>query len=47
MRRFTEAYEQKYGEPPKKIVIERYDPKTGAPAGRETYHPGEFKIHRR
>ncbi|WP_254495413.1 contractile injection system protein, VgrG/Pvc8 family [Brevibacillus sp. RS1.1] len=44
IRRFIDAYKIKYGEPPKQIIIERYDPKTGAPAGRETYDPNDFKI---
>ncbi|MBU7316359.1 hypothetical protein [Paenibacillus oleatilyticus] len=40
IRRFINAYKIKYGEPPKQIIIERYDPKTGAP----TYDPNDFKI---
>lgn len=44
MRRNIEAYEAKYGEPPKKIVIERYDPVTGKPAGTETFDASHFKI---
>nr|WP_144415314.1 hypothetical protein [Paenibacillus durus] len=44
IRRFIDAYKQKYGEPPKQIIIERYDPKTGTSAGREVYDPDYFKI---
>ncbi|WP_207952276.1 hypothetical protein, partial [Paenibacillus turpanensis] len=44
IRRFIDAYTQKYGEPPKQIVIERYDPKTGEAAGTEIYDPNDFKI---
>ncbi|MBC2582912.1 hypothetical protein, partial [Clostridium sp. DJ247] len=44
IHRFIDAYKQKYGEPPKKIIIERYDPKTGESAGREIYDPDYFKI---
>lgn len=37
MRRNVEAYEKKYGVKPNKIIIERYDPITGADAGKEEY----------
>ncbi|WP_175400658.1 hypothetical protein, partial [Paenibacillus sp. KS1] len=43
IRRFIDAYEQKYGESPKKVIIQRYDPKTGAPAESEVYSPKFFK----
>ncbi|MGL5086788.1 MAG: hypothetical protein ACRC68_13945, partial [Clostridium sp.] len=39
IRRFIDAYKQKYGEAPKNIIIEIYDPKTGLSVGREIYHP--------
>ncbi|MCL1981931.1 MAG: hypothetical protein FWG53_02405 [Clostridiales bacterium] len=42
IRRNIEAYEIKYGEPPHKIIIERYNPKTGAPAGTEIFTPKDF-----
>ena len=42
MRRNIEAYETKYGEPPKEIRIERYNPATGAPAGVDIYTPKDF-----
>ncbi|OAB38859.1 hypothetical protein, partial [Paenibacillus glacialis] len=44
IRRFIDAYKLKYGEPPKQIIIERYDPNTGASVGREIYDPDDFKI---
>jgi len=34
--------EIKYGEPPKEILIPRYDPATGNPAGVERYTPSDF-----
>ncbi|MBU3179438.1 hypothetical protein KPL47_24520 [Clostridium estertheticum] len=44
IRRFIDAYKVKYGESPKNIIIEIYDPKTGLSAGREIYDPDYFKI---
>lgn len=42
LRRFSEAYKEKYGEYPKEIKIERYDPKTGNLINVETYDPNDF-----
>lgn len=47
LRRYYDAYEEKYGEPPKEFKIERYNPLTGEHAGTETYNPEEFNIKRR
>lgn len=44
IRRFIDAYTKKYGQPPKKIRIERYNPETGEPAGEEVYDIDKFKI---
>jgi hypothetical protein len=40
--RYIEAYRAREGKLPKEIVIQRYDPKTGKPAGTETYRPEDF-----
>jgi filamentous hemagglutinin len=40
--RFINAYRQRTGSLPERIIIERYDPNTGALAGRETYSPSDF-----
>lgn len=42
VRRFLEAYREREGTYPDRVVIERYDPETGRPAGREVYTPDEF-----
>lgn len=44
IRRFIDAYKQKYGESPKEIVIERYDPKTGDLIEKEKFDPDDFRI---
>ncbi|MCB2342175.1 hypothetical protein LGK96_17905, partial [Clostridium estertheticum] len=44
IRRFIDDYKVKYGDSPKNIIIEIYDPKTGLSAGREIYDPDYFKI---
>jgi len=40
--RFIKAYEERTGELPKQIIIERYDPKTGAKVLSEVYKPQDF-----
>jgi len=42
MIRFIKAYEERTGELPKQIIIERYDPKTGAKVASEIYNPKDF-----
>jgi Domain of unknown function (DUF4157) len=42
MLRNIEAYRQRTGELPKKIIVERYDPATGKHVGTETYSPSDF-----
>jgi len=42
MIRNIEAYRQRTGELPTKIIIERYDPATGKHVSTETYSPSEF-----
>jgi hypothetical protein len=40
--RFIKAYKARTGKLPERIVIERYNPADGAPAGREVYSPKDF-----
>gem|GEM_PF-2554613 len=42
--RFIRAYQAKTGELPKTIIIERYDPTTGAYASTERYNPDVFLV---
>jgi RHS repeat-associated protein len=42
LERFVQAYTEKYGEPPKKIIIQRYDPDTGEPTRTEELDPKDY-----
>lgn len=47
MGRNVEAYKEVYGVDPNEIIINRYDPVTGADAGIEHYSPSIFNRTRK